>query len=215
MQHLHHVSTRSCASQAIVANDFPSHRLHPPPSPPLSHPYFEICILESRIEVSDGVYQCLLGEWVDPLHSTLMPINGRWSHRKPLRQVAGFRFQALRAPCSRTSRSLIAWTAWVTFIWRLNRLRKGTPSSPSSLFQHKSLLDRMVCLGTIHLETEQVEEGYNFNDAAIFHRGQRGADSEVPTSGNGDGYSGGSGGSGDKECLLSMNGIAVHGSIQR
>ena len=89
------------------------------------------------------------------------------------------------------------------------------PSSPSSVFQSKSLFDRMDCLGTIPLETEQVEEGYNFNDAAIFHRGQRGADSEVPTNGNGDGYSGGSGGSGDKECLLSMNAIAVHGSIQR
>ena len=43
-------------SQANVANDFPSHRPHPPPSPPLSHPYFEIGILESRIEVSDGVH---------------------------------------------------------------------------------------------------------------------------------------------------------------
>ena len=73
----------------------------------------------------------------------------------------------------------------------------------------------MDCLGTIHLETEQVEEGHNFNDAAIFHRGQRGADSEVPRNGDGDGYSGGNGGGGDKERLLSMNGIAVRGRIQQ
>ena len=92
--------------------------------------------------------------------------------------------------------------------------RSSLPSSPSSLFQNKSLFDRMDCLGTIHLKTEQVEEVHNSNDAAIIHRKQRDADSEVPRNGDGDGYSGGNGGGGDKECLLSMNGIAIQGRIQ-
>ena len=59
-----------------------------------------------------------------------------------------------------------------------------------------------------------MRKGINFNDAAVIHRGQGGAASEVPRNGDGEGYSGGNG-DGDKECLLSMNGIAVHGRIQR
>ena len=81
--------------------------------------------------------------------------------------------------------------------------------------QNESLFNRMDCLGTIHLETERFEEGHNFNDAAIIHRGHGGTDSEVPRSGDGDGYSGDNGGGGDKECLLSMNGIAIQGRIQQ